>query len=86
VFSVTNNGSHFGQNDQILYAYIVLFIIWGLLIIKFSFPIASLLSFNNPDGLKLTIFGGLGLIGGAYIYRLIHLILYNLDGSGIYIF
>lgn len=54
--------------------------------VKFAFPMATLLSFKNPNGSKLTIFAGLILLGAAYLYRLIHLVLYSIDGSGIYVF
>lgn len=64
----------------------VIFIVWGFLIVKYAFPMASLLSFKNPDGLKLSVYGGLILLGAAYLYRLIHFILYNLDGYGIHVF
>jgi hypothetical protein len=63
-----------------------MFLIWGALIIKFAIPMANLLSFNNPDGLKIFIFGGLVSLGAAYLYKLIHLVLYNIDGSGIHAF
>ena len=54
--------------------------------IKFAMPIGSLLSVNNPSLVKMTIFGGLIVLGAAYLYRLIHLMLYNIDGNGIYAF
>lgn len=43
----------------------------------------QLISFKKPDALKLSIFGGLLVLGMAYLYRLIHLILYSSDGIGI---
>jgi len=49
-------------------------------------PMATLLSFTNPDPLKLAIFGGLILLGGGYMYRLIHLIIYYSNGDGIHLF
>jgi hypothetical protein len=61
-------------------------IIWTLLMIKFAIPIGSLLSLQNPNVLRLAIFGGLTVLGAAYLYRIIHLVIYNLDGNGIYVF
>ncbi len=54
--------------------------------VRFSFPLMDLLSLRQPSGSKLAVFGGLILLGTAYLYRLIHLALYKLDGSGIYVF
>ncbi len=61
-------------------------VIWALLVIKFAIPIGSLLSLQNPNMLRLIIFGGLIVLGAAYLYRIIHLVIYNLDGNGIYVF
>lgn len=47
---------------------------------------AKLISFKNPDALKLSIFGGLLLLGVAYVYRLIHLFFYSTNGIGIHVF
>ena len=56
------------------------------MIVKFAMPMGSLLTFRKPDGIKLSIFGGLLILGMAYLYRLIHLILVAYDGLGIYFF
>ena len=57
-----------------------------MLIVKFATSIGSLLSIHNPETFKLAIFGGLVFLGAAYLYRLIHLVLYNSDGLGIHLF
>jgi hypothetical protein len=85
-FVVSNNGSQFGENNQILPAYILLVLVWAVLIAKFALPMGRLITFKKPDGLKLSIFGGLLILGVAYLYRLIHLVMYNFDGIGIPIF
>jgi hypothetical protein len=65
---------------------VILVVVWIGLIVKFAMPMGSLLSFKKPDGLKLSIFGGLLILGMAYFYRLIHLILIAYDGLGIHFF
>jgi hypothetical protein len=65
---------------------VVILIIWAILVIKFALPMGALLSLQNPNNLKLAIFGGLIVLGAGYLYRLIGLVLYNLDGTGIHIF
>lgn len=67
-------------------AYIAILVIWLILLVKFAVPIANLLSLSNPNTVKLIVYGGLLFIGTAYLYRLIHLILYWTDGSGVHIF
>lgn len=62
------------------------FIVWGLLLVKYAFPLVALLNFKHPDKLKFSICGGLILLGIAYLYRLANLILYSFDGYGIHIF
>jgi hypothetical protein len=56
------------------------------MIIKFAVPISNILSFNNPNSVKVIVYGGMVILGTAYMYRLIHLMLYWSDGSGIHIF
>jgi hypothetical protein len=63
-----------------------MFIIWTLLVIKFAIPIGSLMGLQSPNLQKLVIFGGFIVLGVAYLYRLIYLVIYNLDGDGIYAF
>ena len=67
-------------------AYIAILVIWLVLVLKFAAPIANLLSLSNPNAVRLIVYGGLLFIGTAYLYRLIHLILYWSDGAGIHIF
>lgn len=63
-----------------------MFLVWGGLVIRFAMSMITLVNLNNPNLLKLMIFGGLIALGTGYFYRLIHLIIYSLDGSGIHIF
>lgn len=63
-----------------------MFLVWGILVIRFAMAMISLVNLNNPNNLKLMIFGGLIMLGTGYFYRLIHLIIYSLDGSGIHVF
>lgn len=67
-------------------AYIVILIVWLGMVLKFAVPIANLLSLDNPNSVKLIVYGGLLLIGTAYLYRLIHLLLFWSDGTGVHIF
>ncbi len=67
-------------------AYITILVVWLALVIKFAVPMANLLSLNNPNTVKMIVYGGLLFIGMAYLYRLIHLILYWSDGQGIHLF
>jgi hypothetical protein len=46
----------------------------------------TLLTFKKPDALKMTIFGGLLMLGMAYLYRFIHLVLVAYDGLGVHFF
>lgn len=47
---------------------------------------ANLLSLKNPDTVKIIVYGGLVVLGAAYLYRLIHLLLYWTDGTGVHLF
>lgn len=69
-----------------LLGYILLFAIWLAMILKFAMPMANLLSLKNPDTVKIMVYGGLVILGAAYLYRLIHLFLYWTDGTGIHLF
>lgn len=86
VLTVLNDGSHFDEDDLLLPAYIAILVIWLGLVVKFAVPIANLLSLNNPNTVRLIVYGGLLFIGTAYLYRLIHLLLYWSDGAGVHIF
>lgn len=63
---------------------VVLF--WGYLIFRYADSIGYLLTMKRPDGLKIAIFGGLIMLGAAYLYRLIHIILFSFDGLGVHFF
>jgi hypothetical protein len=56
------------------------------MILKFAMPMANLLSLKNPDTVKIIVYGGLVVLGTAYLYRLIHLFLYWTDGVGVHLF
>jgi hypothetical protein len=86
ILTVLNNGSHIDENDYMLSSYILVFVIWIILVIKFAIPIAELLSLSNPNAIKIIVYGGLVLLGTAYLYRLIHLAIFWTDGSGVHIF
>ena len=66
--------------------YIALCVLWFIMIIKFAIPIAKLLSVRNTHTMKVIVYGGLALLGIAYLYRFIHLCVYYSDGSGIHLF
>jgi len=66
--------------------YIVVFVLWLLLVIRFAVPLVRLLSLTNPSSVKVLVYGGLVVLGAAYLYRLIHLLIYWGDGSGVHIF
>lgn len=83
---VLNNGSHFEENDNLLTGYIVLFVVWIGMVVRFAMPIASMLSFRNPDSVKVIVYGGMVILGMAYLYRLIHLGMFWHDGSGVHLF
>lgn len=69
-----------------LLLYIVLFILWVAMVIKFAVPVINLLSLKNPNAVKVLVYGGLVVLGAAYLYRLIHLLIYWSDGSGVHLF
>ena len=81
-----SQGSHFEPDDYLLPAYLLLFVIWISMVIKFAVPIVNILSLKNPHAVKVIVYGGLVVLGTAYLYRLIHLFLYWYDGAGIHIF
>jgi hypothetical protein len=83
---VLNNGSHFDQNDNMLTGYVFLFAVWVSMVIRFGMPIANILSLKNPDVVKIMGYGGMVVLGTAYLYRLIHLAFYWQDGMGVYLF
>ena len=56
------------------------------MIIKFAIPIVNILSVKNPHAVKLIVYGGMVVLGTAYLYRLIHLVIFWGDGSGIHVF
>lgn len=44
---------------------------------------ASVLIYESPNVLKLVIYGGLISLGTAYLYQLIHLVIYYQNGLGL---
>ena len=56
------------------------------MVVKFAIPFVNMLSLKNPNAVKVIVYGGLVVLGTAYLYRLIHLFLYWHDGAGIHIF
>lgn len=85
-FVVLNNGSQFAENDHMLVAYIILFVIWLAMLLRYAVPIVGILSLKNPNSVKVVVYGGLLVLGVAYLYRLIHLLIYWGDGGGVHIF
>ena len=69
-----------------LTAYILLFVIWLGMLIKFAVPIIKIISLNNPHAVKIIVYGGMIVLGTAYLYRLIHLVIYWSDGAGVHLF
>ena len=69
-----------------LVLYIVLFVLWLAMVIRFAVPVVKLLSMKNPHAVKILVYGGLVVLGAAYLYRLIHLLIYWSDGAGVHFF
>jgi len=65
---------------------VVFVALWVIIVISFGATMASLLSEFRPNPIKLVAFGGLILMGVAYLYELIHLLIYYSDGSGVALF
>ena len=56
------------------------------MVIKFAMPIVQILSLKNPSSVKIMVYGGLVVLGTAYLYRLIHLLIFWGDGAGVHLF
>ena len=63
-----------------------MFACWIILIIKFAVPMANILSLSNPNTVKIIVYGGLIFLGTSYLYRMIHLLIFWNDGSGVHLF
>ncbi len=69
-----------------LVLYLVLFGVWLAMVIKFAMPMANILSLKNPNSVKIMVYGGMVILGTAYLYRVMHLLLFWTDGSGVHLF
>ena len=85
-FSVTSNGSHFEYNNYMLPAYILLFLLWVAMIVKYAIPMGTIFSLKNPNAVKIIVYGGLMFLGAAYLYRSIHLVIFWNNGDGVHLF
>jgi hypothetical protein len=59
---------------------------WIFFMFKYSFSIVLLIDFKNLDLIKVLIFSGLIFLGGAYMYKLTHLLFCYYYGDGIHLF
>ena len=62
----------------------MILVMWIWLLLSNVNAMSQLLNFYKLDWLRIAIYLGLMMLGAAYIYKLIHLVLYCHDGSGIY--
>lgn len=59
-------------------------IVWFVIIIKYAAPMGQIFLQGRPDWLRLSVYLSFILLGAGYVYKLIHLILYSMDGIGIH--
>ena len=80
-----NAGSHFGEDEKLFPPYIIILIVWIALLIKYGVPIIKTFSRRKPDITRILVYTAVIILGLSYFYRILHLIIYYNDGSGLVI-
>lgn len=89
LFEVTlwNNGSHFGVDENILWPYAGLMVLWALLLFKILIPILkSLIGQQSPSYAESFLYSGYLLLILALFYRFIDLITKSYSGEDLVFF
>ena len=80
-----NGTSHFGEDEGLFVPYIVMVVIWLAVLIKFGMPIFRTFAQKRPDTTRIVVYSAVMILGVAYFYRVLHLIVYYSDGKGLVI-
>ena len=78
-----NNNSHFGEDEKLFQPYIAMGIVWLAVLIRFAIPIVKTFAHKRPDTTRMIVYAAVIVLGIAYFYRVLHLIVYYTDGKGL---
>ena len=78
-----NNGSHFGADEEYFTTgYLLVIAVWLLLLIFLFMPILKSVS-KSDDLTRLFLYGGFVILGLAYFYRFLDVLMVYYNGEGV---
>lgn len=79
-----NNGSHFGEDEgSLIWAYGFLTVAWIVVLIGFFKHIVKSLKIDQPEWTRIFMYSGFILLGLAYFYRFLDLLMVSYNGKGV---